>query len=141
MSKKKVQTTNEYAFSDPYSSPDIEEFRQFRPQADPSIPHRFAAQRNRVMDAYQNPTGAYSTPELNTERQMAQLGELGQEEGQAMRESQYDVNQQRGAQLGNIAALTRPNFYQKSGTQTQSGGFWGDLAIGVASGLASNPKI
>jgi hypothetical protein len=153
MGKRKTESTsnssfaNQMGFSEPYSSPDIDAYREFRPQVDPSIPYRYGAQRSRIMSTYANPTGSYATPELQEQRQASSLGDLTQAEGQAQREAQFDVNQQRGAQLGTLAGLTRPNFYQLGGTSTgkgtqvQSGGFLGDLLLGALSGAASNPKI
>lgn len=140
MGKKKTESTftNDMAFSAPYQSEDISAYRDFRPQVDPSIPYRYGAARNRIMSTYANPTGSYATPELQEQRQASSLGDLTQAEGQAQREAQFDVNQQRGNQLGSIAGLTRPNFFQRGGknTQVQSGGLLGDILGGLAGGVS-----
>lgn len=127
---KQQQSSNfdnrtEYSYTAPRDSADIEAFREFRPQVDPSIPFRFGAARNRIMSAYRNPTGAYATPELNTQRQTSELEELNQQEGQATREAQFDVNAQRGNQLAALAQLTAPELvatrqYGSGGSQGTS---------------------
>lgn len=101
------------------------------------------------MSTYANPTGAYATPELQAERQNAALGNLRQEEGQASRVAQYDVNAQRGAQLGQIAGMTRPEFYQLGSSGTSSGmstgkgmqiapsNLFGNFLGGLGSGIGS----
>lgn len=52
---------------------------------------------------------------------------MGQREGAEYRAGQYDVNQQRGQQLGALASLTRPQLFQsrqyggsEGGGQSQS---------------------
>lgn len=161
MGKQKTETTsssnqsgsfsnqNQMGFSDPYESADIDAFRAFRPQSDPTIPFRFANARQQIQSTYANPTGAYATPELQAQRQMSALGDLRQEEGQASRVANFDVNQQRGNQLGQIAGMTRPEFYQMGSSGTSSGmsagkgvqiapsNLLGNFLGGVGAGLTS----
>lgn len=152
MNKKKVETTqkqdtsyNNTGTSTVGDSPDIQTFRGWQPQADPTIPYRFARARTNLNQSFDNPTGQYSTPAIREATQRSAEGDLMQQEGQAMREGQYDVNAQTGAKQGFLAGLTAPRTTTSSGSgassgsgsQVSSGGFLGDLALALASGGSS----
>lgn len=93
-----------------------------------------------MLNLYNNPLGAYTTPELREQMTRSALGELGQQEGQAAREEQYDFNNQKLGQLGTVASLTRPELQQtksygfNSGQQQGSGA--GGQALGAAASIA-----
>lgn len=152
MNKKRVETTqkqdtsfNNTSSSSVGDSPDIQSFRGWQPQADPSIPYRFARARTNLNQSFNNPAGQYSTPAIREATQRSAEGDLMQQEGQAMRESQNDVNAQTGAKEGFLASLTAPRTTTSSGTgassgsgnQVSSGGLIGDLALALAQGGSS----
>lgn len=132
MSKKKTEAKHNDAssFSNTGSStststvgdsPDIQAYRSWQPQADPTIPYRFARARTDLSQSFNNPTGQYSTPAIREATQRSAEGDLMQQEGQAQRESQYDVNAQTGAKQGFLASLTAPHTSTSSGTSSGTG--------------------
>ncbi len=124
-------------------TPDIQAYRDFKPQSDPGLPFQYANARNRLNDSFDNPLGGYATPAMRDAILRSGNRQLNQDESQAFRQGQYDVNQQRGGQLGTLAALTRGTNTTGtssgtgtmsgtgSGTQTQSGLSWGEI-LGAA---------
>jgi len=128
LSKKKTDTasTNNTSFNNASTSsvgnsPDIQAYRDWQPQADPSIPYRYANAKTQLDQSFSNPLGQYTTPAVREATQRAAGGDLMQQEGEAMRESQYDVNAQTGAKQGFLASLTAPRTSTSSGTGASSG--------------------
>jgi len=128
MTKKKTQTANNQNTSYNNSStstvgesPDLQSYRDWQPQIDPSIPYRFAHERTHLQDSFNNPLGQYTTPAIREATQRSAEGDLMQQEGQAMREGQYDVNNQMGAKQSYLAGLTAPRTSTSSGTGASSG--------------------
>jgi hypothetical protein len=60
--------------------------------------------------------------------------DLAQQQAQANRASQYDVNNQSLNKETALAGLTKNNLVQTGGTTTNSGGFLGDLLLATAGG-------
>lgn len=149
-SSNNQDTRNELGFAQVPEWQGLQDYRAYMPQADPTIPYRAAAARQRVTSTLANPTGAYRTPELDAQRQMSALASVDQQAGQEARQGAYDVSQQRGAQLANIAQMTAPVAYNarnytigsgqnqqygnSSGT-TQGPGFFSQLGGAFAQGL------
>jgi hypothetical protein len=128
MSKKKTKTehkdTTSFANTSTASvgeSPDLQKYREWQPEIDPSIPYRFARERTHLQDSFNNPLGQYTTPAVREATQRAAEGDLMQQEGQAMREGQYDVNSQTGGKQGFLASFTAPRTSTSSGTGTSAG--------------------
>lgn len=128
MNKKKNETasTQNTAYGGTSTSSvgenaDLQSYRDWQPQADPSIPYRYARARTDLNQSFNNPTGQYSTPAIREATQRSAEGDLMQGEGQAMRESQYDVNAQTGAKNAYLASMTTPRTVTSSGTGNSSG--------------------
>ena len=128
MNKKKTTTasTQNTAFNNTSTSSvgenaDLQSYRDWQPEGDPTIPYRFARARTDLNQSFDNPLGQYTTPAIREATQRAGEGELMQQEGQAMRESQYDVNAQTGAKNAYLASLTAPRTTTSSGTGNSSG--------------------
>lgn len=128
MSKKKTETAqkqdtsyNNTSTSSVGNSPDLQAYRDWQPQVDPSIPYRFAHEKTHLQDSFNSPLGQYTTPAVREATQRAAEGDLIQQEGQAMREGQYDVNAQTGAKQGYLAGMTTPRTTTSSGAGTSSG--------------------
>lgn len=154
-SSNNQDSRNEIGFAQAPTWDELEAYKAYTPQADPTIPYRAAAQRSRAMSAYANPTGLYGGgvgggSELGMQRQMSQLGEIEQTAGQEARQGAYDVNQQRMRQLGEIAQMRAPVSYNArtytsgsgqnqgygSGASTTQGpGFFSQLGSQVAAGV------
>ncbi len=138
----KSTTKNKFDF---FQVPDwkyLTEYHDWRPEADPTIPYEYAKQERDFNSAFKNPMGAYTTPEMQMQMQQAGARAIGQDKAQAMRASQYDVNQQRGQQMATIAGLTQPKFAQtesqtksRPGLLSLAGGFLGGVGSGIGAGL------
>jgi hypothetical protein len=148
MGKKKQKTqqtqTNTYQYMAPPSTPDTDAYRNSINQAydtpDPSIAYNFGAQRNKMMDRYQNPFGADYSPEVNDAVKYSGQNDLDQAQGAAYREDSFNRKNAKVGALGGLAGMTAPQLAQTggtmSGTTTQSGGMLGQL-IGAGAGIGS----
>ena len=87
-------------------TPDIQAFRGWQPQTDPSIPYGAASAHNRLSQSFDNPLGGYATPAMRDAMMRTGHRQIDQDASQAFRQSAYDVNQQKAGQLGTLAALT-----------------------------------
>lgn len=149
-SSNNQDTRNELAFAQVPTWQGLEDYKAYMPQADPTIPYRAAASRQRAISTYDNPTGAYKTPELDAQRKLSTLASIDQSAGQEARQGAYDVSQQRGQQLANIAQMQAPVSYNArsytigsgqnqnygQGTNvTQGPGFFSQLGGAFAQGL------
>ncbi len=122
-------------------TPDIQAFRGWQPQTDPSIPYGAASAHNRLDQSFNNPLGGFATAAMQDAMKRTGHRQIDQDASQAFRQSAYDVNQQKAGQLGSLAALTRgqktsgtssgTGSMQGTGTTTQSGISWGEI-LGAA---------
>jgi hypothetical protein len=131
-----TNTENTYDWMKIPSTPELEAFKSFEIQDDPSAPFLFAGQRRDLLNTYQNPYGSYTTPEMREQMTRAGLAEIGQNEAQAFRERNFDKNRMKLGQLQAAMAYSRPELVQTKGTSTttqkQSGGWLGSLLQGAA---------
>lgn len=135
----KTEQKNTYGWEQVPQTQDYTDFKNFQIQDDPSTPNMFARQRRDFLNTFQNPLGSYTTPELREQMTRGGLEEIGQNEGQAMRERAYDKNKLELGKAGTLMAYSRPELVQTggTGTQKQSGGFWRDLAVSAAGGAGA----
>lgn len=139
-------TANTYGWQETPDTKDIEAFRNWKPQVDPGLSYQYGNARNKLRSSFINPLGGYATPQMQDALQRSGERALNQDEAQAYRGGQYDVNNQRSGQLGMLAGLTAPRLTQTgssgSGTSSgttntsQSGGLFGDI-LGAGSQVAS----
>ena len=88
-------------FETPPDTGDIKAFRGWEPERDPSRPFQFARQRRDILNLYNNPLGARTTPELREQMTRSALEESSQMEGQSALEENAALNAQK-------ADLTKP---------------------------------
>lgn len=127
----------EYGFMEKPQTADYQAFKGFTPMADPTTQYRFGAAKRDLMQTYQNPMGAFTTPEMREQMTRSGLGELGQQEGQAYREQAYDQNRLKMAQLESLMNYSSPQMVntKTSGFNSQpkqGSGFLGSLIQGAA---------
>lgn len=123
---EKSTTQNKYDF---FQTPDwegLKGYQDWRPEIDPTIGANFGQQKNDLERSFLGATGSYQTPELREQQMRSGIENIGQNQAVATRAGQYDVNNQRGQQLGNIAGMTAPKFAQtqadtKSETKSRPG--------------------
>ena len=126
------EKNNEYQFYTPPDTEDTKAYRGWNPEADPSRPYQFARQRRDILNLYNNPLGAYTTPELREQMTKSALEENAQAEGQSALEENAQLNNMKGQKLGSLAALTSPQLQQSKqygfdSQQKQSGGLLNSL--------------
>ena len=119
---------------------ELDDFKKWNPQSDPTIPFNFANQRNDLERSFVAPTGSYQTPEMREQQMRSGIEQIGQNEAQARRADQYDQNNLKMGQLGQIAGMKAPELVNNKQTQKQGGGFWGGLVQGVV-GAAANKYL
>lgn len=132
------EKNNEYKFYTPPDTEDTKAFRSWNPEADPSRPYQFARQRRDILNLYNNPLGAYTTPELREQMTKSALEENAQQEGQSALEENAQLNNAKGQKLGSLAALTAPQLQQskQSGFESQQKQGSGLLNSLVGGGLS-----
>lgn len=147
---------NFYGEYTPSDTADIQAFRGWSPQIDPGLSHQYGNAKENLRKSLISPTGGYRTAAMDDAIFRTGERQLNQDQAQAFRGGQYDVNQIRSGQLGSLAALTRPSLIQTgsagassgtsqgqsqgtmtgnmsgTGTVQQSGGLFGDLLGGAA---------
>ena len=113
--------TNTYGWMTPPDTADIEAQRNFQFTADPRVPYTFAKTRSNLAESYNNPAGAYSTPALRDAALRASYEDIGQQEGQALREENYARQGLEYAKRADVASMTQPRLVQESQSGTSSG--------------------
>jgi len=130
----------EYQFMEPPDTADTKAYRDWNPERDPSRPYQFARQRRDILNLYNNPLGAYTTPELKEQMTKSALEENAQQEGQSALEENAQFNAMKGGQLSDMAKIKSPQLVntKSSGFNSQQqqpgNSFWGSLAGGLAQG-------
>lgn len=142
------ERNTEFKWMDVPKTPEFEAFQNLEIERDPSLPFQFGRQRQDFLNTFQNPMGAYTTPEMRRNMTQAGLQDISQNEGQANREANFDFNRLNLGKAETEMNFTRPQLVtpKEWGTQTQfqpqqqGGGFWSGLLGGAGSamsGLAS----
>ncbi len=126
-------TFGEYTPSD---TKDIQSFRDWKPEIDPGLSYQYSSARNKLQQSLIDPTGGYLTPAMKDAILRNKSRDLNQDEAQAYRSGQYDVNQIRSGQLGSLAALTRPQLVQTGSSGISSGQSQGNMS-GTMSGTGT----
>lgn len=142
--QQQFNNTNTYGWMTPPDTADISAMRGFQFQADPRVPYSFARARQNVGSTYDSPTSGYTTPALRDAATRSQFEDIGQAEGQALREENYARQGLEYARTADVASMTQPRLTQTSSSGTSSGtsntvqsqGMLGQ-AIGGASAVGS----
>lgn len=108
--KSPFETNKEFDFFTPPDTADIEAFRGFRPEIDPTIGFRSGERTRELKRSLNNPLGSYTTPEMREQQFMRGQEEIGQQAGMEQRAGQFDQNRLRMQQLGALSEQTKPIF-------------------------------
>jgi hypothetical protein len=133
------QSTTTWGQVTPNETEDTRRLRDQKFEVDPGLAHQYAQQRQNLHSGFNNPTGAYYSPQVRDAIVRAGDERLGEQEAQAFREGQSDVNRLNFARNSTVAAMTAPKIVQTgltssgSGTITQSQSPWGAILQGGAS--------
>lgn len=133
------------------NTPDIQNLRDFKAKVDPGIAYQFSRLRKGVEQGFNDPLGGYNAPQVRDAIVRSSESNLGQQEAEANREGQQQVNMMDYGKLSQLADLTAPRTVTSSGSSTGTGTQSGtgtvtqtpslistgaQIASGVASGLA-----
>ena len=81
--------------------------------------------------SFASPTGAYLSPQVRDAQMRSGTERLGQEQAQAEREGQFDVNKLNYGKNLAVAQMSQPNLVQTGGSQqgttTQSQSPWASI--------------
>lgn len=142
--KLPFEENKEYNWFTPPDTEDVKAYRGWNPEADPSRPYQFARQRSDILNLYNNPLGAYTTPELREQMTRSALQENAQEEGQSALAENAQLNNLKGAKYSDLARLTSPQLQntRSSGYRSQAkegglGSFLGYLAGNAATAASA----
>jgi hypothetical protein len=111
-------TENRYQRMPGASSPDIDTLRSSEFKVDPSIGYRAAGSRNRLNASLLNPTGGYTTPQIQDARRMSANREIDEQAAMAGRAGQFDVNNLNMGKMQYLAGLTAPPLVQSGSSST-----------------------
>jgi len=103
------------------NSPDIEALRGFHAKVDPGISYQFNRLRKGVEQGFKDPLGGYYAPQVRDAITRSSQSALGQQEAEAYRSGEQDVNAMEYGKLSQLADLTAPRTQTSSGTQSGTG--------------------
>lgn len=137
--KKQTQTSNNATTTSwghiaPPNTPDLDNLRNRKFQVDPGISAQYSGLRSRLAKSFNSPTGAYYNPQVQEGILRSRNESLGQQEGQAFREGQFDVNKLNYGRDVAVAGMTAPQLVQTGGTSSGTGTIkssqspWGTIA-------------
>lgn len=140
-STKKTETQNTYGWQTP---PETEDTRALRTSAanlkgriNPIIRGQYAGARRDLERQFINPMHSYTTQAMRDATLQAGRDELGQQEAMAIQGAEFAADNADFDRQLQITNMTNPRLTQTGGTTTQSGGFLGDLALGLIQGGSS----
>jgi hypothetical protein len=134
-------TTSTYGYQTPPSTPDIDKLRNTQFEVDPGIAAQYGRQRNDLRSSFQQPTGAFLSPQVRDAQLRSGMERLGRDEAQASREGTFDKNRLEYGRNSAVAGLTAPQLTQTGSTSSGSGTITQNpspfsTALGVGSALA-----
>lgn len=109
-------TMNTFGQITPEDTPDIQSFRDFKYQADPSQPYVFARAHENLHNSHENPYGAYTTPAIREAALRTGDMNLTQMQGQQSAQENAQLNNMQANQKAALADLTKPQTVQTGGT-------------------------
>lgn len=120
---------------------DISALRGFKAKIDPGISYQFNRLRKGVEQSFRDPLGGYYAPQVRDQIIRSSQAQLGQQEAEANRMGEQDVNAMEYGKLSQLADLTAPRTVTSSGTQSGTGQVtqtpsWLSTGSSIAGGVA-----
>lgn len=112
---------NTYGWMTPPDTADLQAMRGFQFQADPRVPYAFSRARQNVGATYDSPTSGFMPPSLRDAAMRSQYEDIGQQEGQALREENYARQGLEYARTADVASMTQPRLVNERSSGTSSG--------------------
>lgn len=121
-------TTASYDYKTPPTTPALAKLADAKFEVDPGITAQYSNLRSRLKSGFNNPLGANYSPEVRDAMLRSGEERLGQDEAQAYRGGQYDVNRLNYSRDATVAGMSQPQLVNtgstssgtSSGTITQS---------------------
>lgn len=133
------QTANSYGWQANPGSADIDKLRNAKFEIDPGLAAQYGRQRRDLQSSFQQPTGAFLSPQVRDAQLRSGQERLGRDEAQASREGAYDVNRLNFGRDATVAGMTAPQLTQVGSSSTGSGTVTQTpSALSTATGIASS---
>jgi hypothetical protein len=116
-----TSNTASYDYKTPPTTPALDTLKNQTFEIDPGIAAQYGRERNDLNRSFQNPTGAFLSPQVRDMQLESGRERLGSQEAQAMREGAYDVNKLNFARNQAVAGMSAPQLVQTGSTGTQQG--------------------
>lgn len=134
-------TTSSYDYKTPPISPALQKLSESKFDVDPGLHAQYGRLRNELKSGFNNPLGANYSSEVRDAIIRSGNERLGQQEAEAYRGGESDVNRLNYARDSTVAGMQQPQLVQTSGTSTGSGTItqnpaWGPQALSAASSVA-----
>ncbi len=114
-------STASYGYEQPPETPALQTLKNRTFEIDPGIAAQYGRQRSDLNKSFQNPTGAFLSPQVRDMQLESGRERLGRDEAQAMREGAYDANKLSYARDLAVAGQSAPQLVQRGTTGTQQG--------------------
>lgn len=136
-------TTRNYGWQTPPTSPALAKLAGAKFEVDPGLHAQYGQLRSQLKSGFNNPLGANYSPEVRDAIIRSGSERLGQQESEAYRGGQFDVNRLNYGRDVAVAGMSQPVLTdtggttsgQSSGTVTQSQA-WGPAVLSAAAGAA-----
>ncbi len=124
--KQKSNTTQQsqqqaqYGWQAPPTTPSLDKLRTEKFEIDPGLAAQYGQARNQLEHGFNQPAGAYLPKQVQQQQLQSGRERLGQQEAQAMREGQFDVNKLNYGRDLAVAGMERPTLTQTGSTSSGS---------------------
>lgn len=105
----------------PPDTADLQKLRGAKFEVDPGLKAEYANLRRGQENSFGQPQGAYYNPQVKAQMLESGKERLGQQEAQAFREGQFDVNRLNYSRDAAVAGMSAPTLVQNSSSSTGSG--------------------
>jgi hypothetical protein len=114
-------STNTYGWQTPPATPALDKLAGSKFEVDPGLHAQYSTLRNRLKSGFSNPTGANYSPEVQDAMLRSGEERLGQDEAQAYRGGQFDVNKLNYSRDATVAGMQAPQLTQTGSSNSGSG--------------------
>lgn len=114
-------TTATYGYQAPPSTPALDKLSAAKFEVDPGLHAQYSTLRNRLKSGFNNPLGPDYSPEVRDAIIRSGDERLGEEEANAYRGGQFDVNKLNYSRDATVAGMSAPQLVQTGGTSSGTG--------------------
>lgn len=114
-------STVSYGYQTPPETQDVRNLRNAKFTVDPGLHAQYGTLRKQLASGFNNPLGADYSPEVRDAMLRSGNERLGQQEAEAYRGGQFDVNRLNFMRDSSLAGMTAPVLAQTGGTSSGTG--------------------